>query len=185
MRGDALRRAARRALGAASRAPGAARRAAGALRAAVAPVLCCGLALAGLGAWSAGGHAARPSRVTVSEGTVYRPPLDARTTAAFFRIDNTGPAGDTLDAVSSPATGPAALTRTVLADHAGTMRMGEPVRVPAHGSVRMTAYGQDVMVSLRRIPRLGEHLPFTLHFRYAGDISAEAVVVRPGGGAAN
>ncbi|GAA3736042.1 copper chaperone PCu(A)C [Streptomyces tremellae] len=174
MRGGTPRRTA-------PRAPGTARRAAGVLRAAAAPVLCCALALLGLSAWSAGSHAARPSRVTVSEGTVYRPPLDARTTAAFFRIENTGPAGDTLDAVSSSATGPAELARTALADGAGTMRMGEPVHVPAHGSVRMTAYGQDVMVLLRRMPRLGARLPFTLHFRYAGDIRTEAVVVRPGG----
>ncbi|MBP0456323.1 copper chaperone PCu(A)C [Streptomyces montanisoli] len=157
-----------------------ARAAARGLRALAVPVLCCALALLGLTAWSRSGHAARPSHVTVSQGTVYRPLLGARTTAAFFRIDNTGPTDDTLISVTSPATGPAVLARTVTAHHAGTMRMGGTLPVPAHGTVRMHAYDRDVMVRLRRPPRLGEHIAFVLHFAYAGDVRADAVVIRPG-----
>jgi copper(I)-binding protein len=149
-----------------------------ALRAAAVPVGCCVLALLGLTAWSGSGHAVRPSRITVSEGSIYRPPTGTETTtAAFFRIDNTGSAGDTLTRVSSTATGPAMLTRNVTAHHAGTMIMGDAVSVPAHSSTRLSASGQDVMVNLRRPLRIGQRIPFVLHFTYAGDVGADAVVV--------
>ncbi|MCA1218574.1 copper chaperone PCu(A)C [Streptomyces sp. 8L] len=151
------------------------------VRAVAAPVLCCALALLALTAWSRSGLANRPSSVSVSRGTLYRPLLDARTTAAFFRIDNTGPTDDTLVSVTSTATGPAVPARTRTRHGAGTMRMGVTLPVPAHSSVRMNASEQDVMVELRHPLRLGERVPFVLHFRYAGDVEAVAEVTAFGG----
>lgn len=46
------------------------------------------------------------------------------------------------------------------------------------GVLEMTPYGTDVMVELREPVRLGQRVPFTLHFEWSRPVTVEALVVR-------
>ncbi|MEV4442675.1 copper chaperone PCu(A)C [Streptomyces sp. NPDC049577] len=151
----------------------------GTARAALVPVAACAVALAGLTAWTASGGAGRPAHVTVEDARVLLP-FGTDDTAAMLRLRNTGDTDDELVAVEAPTAGGAMLSRTVVANGAGSMRMIPSVSVPAHGVLAMSPHELDVMVSAP--PRLnpGDRLPLVLRFRHTGTVRAEAVVVRPG-----
>lgn len=54
------------------------------------PVLACGIALAGLGAWTASGRAGSPPHVAVTKAYVYQSFGSTPETAAFFTLTNDG-----------------------------------------------------------------------------------------------
>ncbi|MGV9994516.1 copper chaperone PCu(A)C [Streptomyces sp. NPDC003374] len=159
------------------------RRLAEAFLAALAPVAACVLALGGLAAWTASGAAGSPARVEVTSGRVFLPYGDGEESAAFFRISNSGGAEDKLTDVTSTAVDRAMLGRnTTTRGNAGYMRPVGSAIVPAGGTLAMSPWGLDVMVTVRGKWRAGDLVPFVLHFRHSGRIKTLAVVVRPGTG---
>ncbi|WKX73515.1 copper chaperone PCu(A)C [Streptomyces sp. XD-27] len=150
-----------------------------AVRAALAPVAASVLALAGLTAWAATGAAGSPAQPSVIAARMLVP-TNPDVTAAFFDLRNDGGVDDELVRVTSPETGRAMLSRTVVRKGAGAMRMVPSVALPAGGTVRMSASGVDVMVEDPPRLRVGERVPFVLHFRDSGQVRVEAVVIRPG-----
>ncbi|MEU4212570.1 copper chaperone PCu(A)C [Streptomyces sp. NPDC026206] len=148
-------------------------------RAALVPLVACAVALGGLTAWTASGAAGRPAAVTVEDARVLVP-FGIENTAAMFRLRNAGDADDELIGVDVPSAGGAMLSRTVVKNGAGSMRMVPSATVPARGTLKMTPHGLDIMVYRPPQVRVGDRLPFVLRFRESGTIRAEATVVRAG-----
>ncbi len=148
-------------------------------RAALVPVAASAVALGGLTAWTASGAAGRPASVTVEDARVLVP-FGTDDTAAMLRLRNTGDTDDELVAVDVPSAGGAMLSRTVVKNGAGTMRMVPSATVPAHGTLEMSPHGLDIMVYRPPELRPGDRLPYVLRFRRSGTVRGEAVVVRPG-----
>ncbi|MEU3190736.1 copper chaperone PCu(A)C [Streptomyces sp. NPDC006992] len=146
------------------------------------PVLACGLSLAGLGAWTAGGNAGSPARLAVTGGHVYQRLGNTPETAAFFTITNTGGSPDRLLAVSSPHTKvPPALSRHRMTRSGAAYRWPvEGVAIPAEDELTMDPHGTDVTVRPEGDWRLGQRIPFTLHFERGGPLTVLATVVSAG-----
>ncbi|MEU8827856.1 copper chaperone PCu(A)C [Streptomyces sp. NPDC048636] len=150
------------------------------LRAALAPVIACALTLAGLAAWTASGAAGSPADVEVTRARVLLP-SNPEATAAFFDLRNAGGGEDELLRVTTPLADRAMLSRRIVRRGAGSMRMVPSARVPARGTLRMSAGTLDVMLqpAPRRL-RTGDRVPFVLHLRESGPIQVTAVTIRPG-----
>jgi len=89
--------------------------------------------------------------------------------AAYLHIRNTGPAGDRLLAVSSPAAASAAVHRSSIVGGVSRMRPAGPIAIAPGGTLAMGPNGLHVMlVGLRRPLRPGSRLPLTLKFERAG-----------------
>ncbi|MEU7042243.1 copper chaperone PCu(A)C [Streptomyces varsoviensis] len=155
------------------------RAAAPAVRAALVPVAAFVVALGGLGAWAASGAAGSPAELEVTGGRMLLP-FDGGETAAFFQVRNTGGADDELLRVEVPSAREAMLSRNVERDGAGTMEMLGSMPVPAGGELAMSHRGMDIMVQGPPKARVGDRVPFVLHFRESGAVEAVAEVVRPG-----
>ncbi|MFI1397098.1 copper chaperone PCu(A)C [Streptomyces sp. NPDC020681] len=152
-----------------------------ALTTALVPLAACSLTLAGLTTWTASGAAGSPPRIEVGDSRVFLPYGGRTETAAFFRITNTGGSDDLLTAVTSPAVDRAMLSRHVNTDDgAGFMRMIDSADVPAGGTLTMSPSGVDVMVRTKGRWRVGDTIPFVLHFRDSGRVETVAAVIRPG-----
>lgn len=152
----------------------------GALTAVLAPVLACVVTLGALTAWTASGAAGSPAKPTLVDARIMLP-SNPEATAALFNLTNEGGADDQLVRVSTPAkAGRVMLSRSVDKNGVGTMEMVASVRLSAGGSVEMSAAGLDVMVEDPPKMRLGERVPFVLHFRDSDPLRVNALVVRPG-----
>ncbi|MGW1407245.1 copper chaperone PCu(A)C [Streptomyces sp. NPDC002403] len=156
------------------------------LRASVAavgvPLLACGLALAGLVAWTAGGRAGTPPDVAVTEAYVFQPLGTTPETAAFFTLTNDGGSADRLIAVTSPDTAvqPVLSRHHMTSSGAAYRRPVDSAAVPARGGLTMAPHGIDVTVRPLETWRPGERVAFTLHFAHRAPVTVEATVVRPG-----
>lgn len=152
----------------------------GAFAAVLAPVLACALTLGALTAWTASGAAGSPAEPTLVDARIMLP-SNPEATAALFNLTNEGGADDALVRVSTPAkAGRVMLSRSVHENGVGTMQMVSSVGLPAGGSLEMSATGLDVMVEDPPPMRLGERVPFVLHFRDSPPLRVNALVVRPG-----
>ncbi|MFC8125912.1 copper chaperone PCu(A)C [Streptomyces sp. NPDC057302] len=146
---------------------------------ALAAAVAAALALGGLSIWTAAGAAGSAPELRITAARVLLPSEGNDSTAAVFRIRNSGGAAARLVSVSSPATGDAMLSYGApVGDRAARMSMVGGVMVPAHRTLTMTPYGLDVMVELREPLRLGQRIPFTLRFGDGGSLKTEAEVVR-------
>ncbi|MCP9958546.1 MULTISPECIES: copper chaperone PCu(A)C [Streptomyces] len=151
----------------------------GAVAPALSAVLASALALGGLTAWTAAGAAGSPARPEVTRARLLQPFAGRESTAVVFTVVNSGGSDDRLTSVTSPAITGAMLSQDADAGaSAARMRMLRSVRVPARGVLEMTPYGTDVMVELREPVRLGQRVPFTLHFEWSRPVTVEALVVR-------
>ncbi|WP_406144253.1 copper chaperone PCu(A)C [Streptomyces sp. NBC_01012] len=146
------------------------------------PVLACGSALAGLGAWTAGGHAGSPPHVAVAKAYVYRPTGPTPETAAFFTLTNDGGSTDRLVDISSPDTvAPPRLSEHHMTPSGGAYRQPvDSAAVLAEDSLTMTPHGIDVTVKPKGTWLPGEEVSFTLRFAHGRPLTVRAVVVRPG-----
>ncbi|MGQ4384776.1 copper chaperone PCu(A)C [Streptomyces sp. SAS_270] len=155
------------------------------LPALLAPLAVCGLALGGLSTWTAYGNAGSPARIEVTGGKVFAPSGATPVTAAFFRITNSGGAGDRLLKVTSTEAGTG---RPTLSRHAMTSsntasdQTVNSAAVPAGESLAMSPDGLDVTVPAKKGWQPGDLVSFTLHFERSGAVKILAVVVRPGQG---
>ncbi|MFD9373601.1 copper chaperone PCu(A)C [Streptomyces sp. NPDC060020] len=150
------------------------------LIAVLAPVTACLTALVGLTAWTTAGAAGTPARIEVGIGRVFLPYADRERTAAFFRITNTGGSGDRLVSVTSPVVESVMLSRHEKGTGADSMRMVPSAEIPAGSTLEMTPSTLDVMMTVKGRWRVGDAVPFVLHFRNSGPVQAVAFVVRPG-----
>ncbi|WP_405898963.1 copper chaperone PCu(A)C [Streptomyces sp. NBC_00727] len=152
------------------------------LTAAGVPVLACGLALGGLGAWTASGRAGSPPHVGVARAYVYQSFGSTPETAAFFTLTNDGGSADRLVRVTSPdTTEPPGLSGHRMTSSNGAYRQPvDSILVPARAGLAMNPHGNDVTVRPRTPWRPGEVVSFTLHFAHGKPLRVNAVVVRPG-----
>ncbi|MFF9570506.1 copper chaperone PCu(A)C [Streptomyces sp. NPDC014685] len=148
------------------------------------PVLACGLALAGLGAWATGGRAGSPPRVAVTRAYVFQPSGSTPETAAFLALTNDGGSADRLVEVTSPDTAapPALSEHRMTSSGAAYRRPVDSVTVPAGEGLTMSPYGIDVTVRPKETWRPGTEVSFTLRFTHGKPLRVRAVVVRPGTG---
>lgn len=146
------------------------------------PALACGVALAGLGAWTASGRAGSPSHVAVTKAYVYQTFGSTPETAAFFTLTNDGGSADRLVQVTSPDTAePSRLSEHRMTSSGGAYRQPvDSVMVPAADGLTMTPHGIDVTVRPEGAWRPGQEIPFTLRFAHGKPLKVRAVVVRPG-----
>lgn len=145
------------------------------------PVAACGLALAGLTAWTAHGNAGSPSHIAVPEGHVFLRLGATPETAAFFTLTNTGGSDDRLLSVTSPrAAVPPALSRHRMTPSGAYRQPVTTAAIPAGEGLTMAPTGIDVTVRPKGDWRAGEHIPFTLRFERAEPVTVSATVVRPG-----
>ncbi len=149
---------------------------------AVVPVVACMTMLVGLTAWTKAGAAGSPARIDVGVGRVLLPAAGKERTTAFFRIANTGEADDQLVAVTSPVADEITLNRHErVGEEDETTRTVSSANIPAGDFVVMTSATLDLGVTVRTRRRVGDAMPFVLHFRRSGPVDAVAFVVRPGG----
>ncbi|MEU2024330.1 copper chaperone PCu(A)C [Streptomyces sp. NPDC016469] len=149
-----------------------------------APVLACGLALGGLGAWTTSGRAGSPPRVAVAGAYVYQSFGLTPETAAFFALTNDGGASDRLVRVTSPdTTEPPELSEHRMTSANGAYRQPvDSVLVPAREGLTMNPHGNDVTVRPKTPWQSGDVVSFTLHFAHGRPLRVQAAVVRPGTG---
>ncbi|MFD3872690.1 copper chaperone PCu(A)C [Streptomyces sp. NPDC058623] len=152
------------------------------LVAAVVPVTVCLAALVGLTAWTTAGAAGSPPRIEAGVGHLRLPRAADDRSTAVFRITNLGDAPDQLLSVSSPAAEEAVLTRhepveAGTGDRADAARPVTSVTVPAGRTLTMTPNSLDLVVKVRTPLRVGDTVPFVLHFRRGGPVGAVAFVV--------
>lgn len=151
------------------------------LLAALAPVVVCALALAGLSLWTVYGNAGTPPSIAVTDGRVFLPTGDTPETAAFFRITNSGGSGDRLLKVTSDeGVGTLSRHRTTGARSAASETVAS-IAVSAGDSIVMSPTGVDVVLPANAEWALGDLVGFTLRFEHSGVVRALAVVDRPGG----
>ncbi|NEC09600.1 copper chaperone PCu(A)C [Streptomyces sp. SID7909] len=146
------------------------------------PILAGGLALAGLGAWTASGRAGSPPHVGVTRAYVYQSFGSTPETAAFFTLTNDGGSADRLVRVTSPdTTEPPALSEHRMTSSNGAYRQSvDSILVPARDGLVMKPHGNDVTVRPKTPWRPGEVVSFTLHFAHGKPLRVDAAVVRPG-----
>ena len=156
------------------------------LRAVAGPVLCAVVLIGLLAAWVATGRAGTLTRVRL-EVTLAAVPMRAftpqtaaavHTATTFLTIKNLSGTADELIAASSPVTGRVILTgrsgtagpRTVIAD----------LVVPAHGTLILSPFGDDLVLQDPVAFETRTTVPLTLTFRQAGTVTIDAPVTAPG-----
>ncbi|MFJ6782795.1 copper chaperone PCu(A)C [Streptomyces yangpuensis] len=152
------------------------------LLAVLVPVMACLTMLVGLTAWTKAGAAGSPARIDVGVGRVLVPKAGKEHTAAFFRIANTGDSDDQLVSVTSPAADQIVLKRHERGGEAGDavrVRTVPSANIPAGDFLVMTPATLDLTIRVKAHHRVGDAIPFVLHFRRSGAVHAVAFVVRP------
>jgi copper(I)-binding protein len=156
------------------------------LRAVVGPVTCAVVAIGLLAAWAGTGGAGTLTRVSlqVTQAAVPmraftpRAADEIRTAATFLTIRNLSGTPDQLVAARSPFA-----RRVVLTQRAGPA--GAPTQVgglviPAHGTLTLTPFGDDLVLQQPSPYESRASVPLTLTFRHAGTVTVEATVTGPG-----
>ncbi len=154
-------------------------------RAAAGPVICAAVLTGLLSAWVASGGAGSiaAQRVQVTQAAV---PMRGFTAAAapsgpagtFLTIWNPGRKADELLSVSSPIAHRIVLVRRSGPEVPGTVVRG--LAIPAGGTVTLTPFGNDVVLTDPVRYENDAAVPLTLTFRRAGRIAVTADVSAPG-----
>lgn len=124
---------------------------------------------------------ARPLPFTVQGATVVAVPPGATETSAFFTLRNTGRVPVVLTGVRAPLARHAMLVVT-RRDARGRTGMSavDSLTVPAGGTLRLGPSGDHLMLmSLTRVPKVGETVRLTLSLRNGRTLAVNAVVRRP------
>ena len=156
------------------------------VRAAAGPSICAIILIAVLSAWVSTGGAGTITRIRlqISLAAVpmraYTNQAAARigTASTFLTIRNLSGTADALVAVRSPIARHAVLTER--AGPGGRTIAVSSLKIPPHGTLNLTPFGDDVVL---RDPSPFESLqtvPLTLTFRHAGTITIQAPVTAPG-----
>ncbi len=155
-------------------------------RAAFGPVICAVVLIGLLSAWVTTGGAGTLSRVKL-QVTLAAVPMRAFTPQAaaavgpattFLTIRNLSGTPDELIAVRSPIAARVVLTeRTSLA---GPRAVVSDLAIPAHGTLTLSPFGDDVVLQDPAPFETSSTVPLTLTFRNAGTVTIQATVTAPG-----
>ncbi len=118
---------------------------------------------------------ALPAKLAIEQSWARATPPGAPTAAGYVRIANNTSADDTLLSAASPAAAKIEIHVTSMANNIMAMRLAENgVVIPAGGTLFMEPAGGDhLMFVAPKMPfKQGDHIPVTLHFAKAGDVSA-------------
>jgi len=118
------------------------------------------------------------AEVTVKDAWVRATPGNAKVTAAYAVLSNTGPADDVLIGVRTPSAGMAHLHAADGKD--GVMRMDniEKLSVPAGKEVALAPGSYHVMImGLKTSLKVGEVFPLIFSFQRQGDVHVSAQVM--------
>ena len=155
-------------------------------RAAFGPVICAVVLTGLLSAWVATGGAGTLSRVRL-QVTLAAVPMRAFTPQAaaavgsattFLTIRNLSGTPDELAAVRSPIARHVVLT--VRSGPAGPRVVVSDLAIPAHGTVTLSPFGDDVVLRDPAAFEASQSVPLILTFRHAGTVTVEAAVTAPG-----
>lgn len=152
-----------------------------AAKAAALPAAAASVVLIVLAAWVLGG----------GFGTITREHLeilDARVplastpglTAVYLTVRDTGAEGDELLSASSPGVHDAMLMGEHDVAGAGVMERVDGIAIPAHGSVALSPFADDITLEGTGPLRVGRTVTLTLTFRNVGTVTVSALVVAPG-----
>jgi copper(I)-binding protein len=153
-----------------------------ALRAASVPVGCAVVLIGLLTAWVATGGAGTIHRVRlqVSQAAIPARGYTASSAAAvhsvglYLTIQNRTGQPDQLTAVSSPAAGRIELTERQSVG--GPRTVVRQLTVPAHGTLRLTPFGDDVVLENPVAYETRASVPLVLTFQRTGRLSVDATV---------
>jgi len=152
------------------------------LRAVAGPVICAAAVTGLLAAWAGTGGAGTLTRVRlqVTQAAVpmraFTPQAAATVEAAttFLTIRNLSGAPDELVAARSP------LVRRILLRHRGGPAQDGPLVIPAHGTLTLTPFGDDLVLQQPTPYESLATVPLTLTFRHSGTVTIDASVTAPG-----
>ena len=153
------------------------------LRAVAGPVICAVVVIGLLAAWAGTGGGGTLTRVSlqVTQAAVPmraftpRAADEIRTAATFLTIRNLSGTPDELVAARSPFA-----RRVVLTQRAGPPAQVGGLVIPAHGTLTLTPFGDDLVLQQPSPYESRATVPLTLTFRHAGTVTVEATVTGPG-----
>jgi copper(I)-binding protein len=152
------------------------------LRAVAGPVICAVVVTVLLAAWAGtgGGGTLTRVRLQVTQAAVpmraFTPQAAAavHTAATFLTIQNLSGTPDELVAVRSP------LARSVVLRQRTGPAQGDPLAIPAHGTLTLTPIGDDLVLQQPSPYESRATVPLTLTFRHSGTVTIDAPVTGPG-----
>jgi len=155
-------------------------------RAAAIPVGCAVVLIGLLSAWVASGGAGTIHRVhmQISAASIPARGYTASSAAAvhsaglYLTIRNLTGQPDQLTAVTSPAARRIELTRRQTVG--GPRTVVRELTVPAHGTLRLTPFGDDVILENPVPYETRASVPLVLTFRHTGKLAVDAAVSAPG-----
>jgi copper(I)-binding protein len=156
------------------------------LRAVAGPVICAGLVTGLLAAWAGTGGGGTLTRVTLQVTQAAVPmrgftPQAAdlvRTATTFLTIRNLSGTPDELIAARSPCARRVVLTQRT--GPAGPPAQAGALVIPAHGTLTLTPFGDDLVLQHPSPYESRATVPLTLTFRHAGTVTIDATVTGPG-----
>ena len=157
-----------------------------AARAAAIPVACAVVLIGLLATWVATGGAGTIHRVQVqvsqavvpARGFTAAQATAVHTAGTYLTIRNLTGRADELTAVSSPVAGRVELTQRQTLT--GPRTVVRELTVPAHGTLRLTPFGNDVILENPAAYENRGTVALVLTFRHAGKIAVSAAVSAPG-----
>lgn len=145
------------------------------------PVSAAALLICVLTYWVIGGGFGTIAQVRIGVSNASVPvPATPGITAAYFTLHNSGAQPDELLSVRTSAAAQSALINNPTTGASGRMSTIEGVEVPAHGSVTLGPFGDDVMLTGVQPLKAGQTVTLILTFRTVGEITVEATVTPPG-----
>ncbi len=156
--------------------------------AALAPVICAALLVGLLSAWVATGAAGTIARVRI-QITLAAVPMRAFTPGAasaagaattYLVIRNLSNRPDELLSARSPIARHIALTTRPAGGAAGPRTAVQDLNIPAHATVALSPFGDDVVLVNPAPLQAGRGVPLTLTFRRGGTITVQAAITPPG-----
>ncbi|MFG3254101.1 copper chaperone PCu(A)C [Streptomyces sp. NPDC048172] len=107
------------------------------------------------------------------EGAYVPQPVDDKMAGGFLTVRNSGGTADKLTSVTSDLSGDVTMHKTVKQQ----MSAVKSFTVPADGSLKLERGGNHLMLmELKRKPKKGDEVTFTLHFAKSGAVTVKAPV---------
>jgi copper(I)-binding protein len=152
------------------------------VRSAAAPLICVVVLLAVLSGWVASGGAGTLTRIRlqITQAAVPMRGFTLRSGPAptFLTIRNLTATPDELLAVTSPVA--SRIVLTARSGLAGPRSVVGDLAIPAHGTLTLSPFGDDVVLQNPAPYESQPTVPLTLTFRLAGPVTIDAPVTPPG-----
>jgi copper(I)-binding protein len=157
------------------------------LRAVAGPVICAVVVTGLLAAWAGTGGGGTLTRVRL-QVTLAAVPMRAFTpqsaasvyaASTFLTITNLSGTPDELVAARSPLARRVVLRQRGGPAQGGTAQAG-PLVIPAHGTLTLTPFGDDLVLQQPSPYETRAAVPLTLTFRHSGTVTIDAPVTAPG-----